>query len=536
MKNWAYALTATTIVLMSLGCQGDYRSDAKKLAGVWSQGDYPAAATLAYTDAKEEAKHKKNRVVYFLESGRAAQAAGDYATSIECFDAAFVDTFPYMKESPEATVSEALVTTVTNATMSKYRGTPNDRIMLHANNATNFMAMGHMDTARVELNRAVLWTEDAEHRYGKAIELAAKRNTDKVDDASAEWDGERSNDWARSTSGVMNNNTHQIMSEHYAGLPAKAAYANYINPWALHLDAVFRLSCTTQTYSNDFVQARSSLRSILAMNPKLQSDLEQEITWATNETTPLPTTWVYFMNGMGPHLEQEKIAMPLPLSGGFTMPTLALPKMVFNDDHIEAIDVTSSNNEVTRTALLADTANISSWHFKERLPLIISHEAIRATTKAIATYAAMQMAQQSQNALASLIAIAAVAYQVGSAQADLRCWRTMPAEIQVARVSTPTDGILQLSAPNGRSLGIASVVPDQSNILIVSLPSSAAHAASIMPIQLTGPRKPYAPTFSLKPSPEEANSEEIPAEGTDATSDEDLLNRASIETETPNGP
>jgi len=521
MKRYITACTLAVVATVSLGCQGEYRSDAKKLAGVWSNGNYPAAATLAYKDAREEARHKKNRVVYFLEGGRAAQAAGDYETRVECVDAAFVDTYPYMMESPEATVSEAIVTTATNATMSRYRGTPNDRIMLHAANALNFMAMGEMEEARVELNRGVLWTEDAEHRYGKAIELAKEKNRSHVADATGKWDERSGDGWSGSSSGVVHSNTDRILNDHYADLPERAAAARYINPWALHLDAVFRLTCENNTYDNDYSMAQASLHDLMGMTPGLESHLRTELGWANARVTPPPTTWVYFMNGMGPYLEQETIAMPIPLSSGFTMPTLALPKLKFTEGSLDTLHVATSDHGVLETQLLANTAGISAAQFKERLPLIISQEAVRATGKAVATYFAMRMAQRSQTGWASLIAIGALVYQIGSAQADLRCWRTMPAEIQVARFATPADGRLRFATPDGRALGVVDLLAAESHIVVVSLPAPQAPNASIMPIQLSGPRKDYVPTFSLKPPPETTTEEDAQTPQTAAEGGED---------------
>ncbi|MDP7029764.1 MAG: hypothetical protein QF733_06050 [Phycisphaerales bacterium] len=517
-----YAIVAAA----TTGCQQEYRSDARKLAGIWSNGNYPAAATLAYKDAREEARHRKNRVVYFLEGGRTAQAAGDYETSIECYDAAFVDMYPYMKEAPEATVSEAIVTTAMNDTMSRYRGTPNDRIMLHAANALNFMAMGEMEDARVELNRGILWTEDAEHRYGKAIALAHEKNNAKVAAATGKWDSKGGSTWSGNSSGVMHSNTDRIMSDHYGSIPDHAEHARYVNPWALHLDAVFRLTRGDGTYDNDHSMAHASLAEVMGMTPQLRPHLAAEMGWASAGQTPPPTTWVYFMSGMGPYLEQETIAMPIPLSSGFTMPTLALPKLEFSDGTLEALHIGTSDRAGLQTHLLADTAAISAAQFKERLPIIISQEAMRATGKAIATYFAMQAAQQAQNSWASLLAIGALVYQIGSAQADLRCWRTMPAEIQVARLATPADGQLQFRSPEGTALGSVDLRPDESHIVVVSVPSRTATMASIMPIQLTGPRDPYVPTFSLKPPPEAeetdpldpAIAEDAPAESAESTS------------------
>ena len=129
MRSRLFKCIALLACVVMSGCQQEYRSDAKKLAGVWSQGDYQAAAKLAYKDAKEEAKHKKNRssISWWVDE------AQPLATMKRVSSASTMpsSTYPYMKETPEA-VSEAIVTTVTNNTTSRYRGTPNDRIMLHA--------------------------------------------------------------------------------------------------------------------------------------------------------------------------------------------------------------------------------------------------------------------------------------------------------------------------------------------------------------------------------------------------------------------
>ena len=201
------------------------------------------------------------------------------------------------------------------------------------------------------------------------------------------------------------------------------------------------------------------------------------------------------MNGMGPYLEQITIPMPLPLSGGFTMPTLALPDMKFNEAKLDSIQASTDEGSTIRTRVLADTAAISASQFKERLPIIISQEAVRATGKAIATYVAMRAAQD--NSYMAIIAVGALIYQVGSAQADLRCWRTMPADIQTAHLPTPDDGMLSFTAPDGRSIGSVGLTPDERHIVVVSLPSPNVPQASIMPIQLTGEREEAMPIFSL---------------------------------------
>lgn len=505
--NISMAAVGAALLFGGVGCQAEYRSDSTQLDSLWTNGAYEKAAHVAYRDAREESPHRKNRVVYFLEAGRAAQAAGDYPSSIEAFDHAFVDTFPYLDESPEATVSEAIVTTVGNDTMSIYRGTPNDRIMLHAFNALNFMAMGDMATARIELNRAMLWQDDAHHRYARAIELANQRNAESVEKASGDWNDDSDDGWSSDSASVMHGNTSRILSQHYNDLPDKAAYANYGNPFASHLNGIFRL--TVRDYDGDLPAARTGLRSVASMVPALVPVVGDDIMHAsTSNGAQSPTTWVYFMNGQTPDKEEVRISMPLALSGGFTMPTLALPKLVENTDMVPWIDVRTDETGSSRTHLLTDTADVARWQFKERLPIIISQEAIRATGKAVAAYFATQFASQQQNLAASLLALGTVIYQVGSAQADLRCWHTLPAEIQVARIPTPLSGRLYLSTPDGRDLGAADVAAHEHNILVVSMPSNAAVSPSLMPIQLTGQRTPWVATFDLHAVPENDTGED----------------------------
>ena len=129
--------------------------------------------------------------------------------------------------------------------------------------------------------------------------------------------------------------------------------------------------------------AHNSLKELTGISPGLTSHLRSELDWAAEGTTPPPTTWVYFMNGMGPYLEQVKIAMPIPISGAFTMPTLALPKLQFTEGMLESLHIQMDGGK-HETMLLADTAAISAAQFKERL-LKVSMESWERTPRNLAT-------------------------------------------------------------------------------------------------------------------------------------------------------
>jgi hypothetical protein len=393
--------------------------------------------------------------------------------------------------------------------LSRYRGTPNDRIMLHTLNALNFMAMGQMSDARVELNRAQVWQDDAHHRYAKAIELAHKKNQTNVEAASKKWTSKSGGaGWAAQSGGVMHSNTRKIMDRHYGSLADKQGHAKYGNPFASHLRGVFRLAI--KAYDGDLAMARFELRDVAAMVPRRIPLLADDIEYASTAGHLEPTTWIYFMTGRAPELKQEKVVMPLALSGSFTMPTLALPKMVFDETNPMHLHIRTKEQGTVQTHLLADNAAIAAAQFKERLPIIITQEGVRATGKAIASYVAMRFAQQQQSWAASLLAFGTVIYQVSSAQADLRTWRTLPAEIQLARIPTPSSGEIQLGTLAGRDLGTAHVTPGECNILVVSMPSAASAMPSLMPIQLTGSIPTWTPIFDLQADPDAQTIETQP--------------------------
>ena len=128
---------------------------------------------------------------------------------------------------------------------------------------------------------------------------------------------------------------------------------------------------------------------------------------------------------------------------------------------------------------IADIDRIVGSEFKERLPIIVTQEIISAAVKAGATYALRESA-------GSYGQLAGIIYQASSTSADTRSWRTMPREVQVARVPTPDNGRLRFALDNDRNIGRINVTPGESNIVVITIPSTEAANASIMSIQLTG--------------------------------------------------
>ena len=154
--------TACVSVLAWLsGCQSGYRSTASQIVSAERAGQYDAAASTAAAAARAAAKDSTSRVIYLLEAGRTAQIAGDVDASTGFYATAYDLVRPYLDTKADARVSEAITTTLVNQTLAEYRGTVVERIMLSTLQAINRLALGQYAEARIELNRARDWQQDA---------------------------------------------------------------------------------------------------------------------------------------------------------------------------------------------------------------------------------------------------------------------------------------------------------------------------------------------------------------------------------------
>jgi hypothetical protein len=99
---------------------------------------------------------------------------------------------------------------------------------------------------------------------------------------------------------------------------------------------------------------------------------------------------------------------------------------------------------------------------------------IRETgAKAGVAYAANRMTKN-EPLLNLLTRVATTAYQYNVNNADLRTWRTLPKTINVARMTTPSDGHVTLLSPMGGVLAQVQLDPKASNVIWVRSPGGAA--------------------------------------------------------------
>jgi hypothetical protein len=463
------ALGAVSISLsfMAAGCQSQYREFSRQLTSNLAQGRYTEAAEQCGAKVAALEEDDADMVIYLLEAGRTAQLAGEVETSRRWYEDVQTRLRPYLDTEAEATVREAIATIAVNQTVAIYRGTPSDRMLACALNAINLLSLRRFDDARVELNRAADWQRDAVDRYRAQIEseLAKTRK------AETREEGEDSETQATVSQASLD---EQLARPQFRNLENLTAYADYANPFIDHLRGVFYLALADDP--GDLESARFAFRQTVAMEPECRTMVDPDLATidAASSGRPTPTTWIYFMTGLGPRLEQFRVDVPIPV-GDVNYVSAAFPALRFDNDFEKALAVEAAGVDPINAVPLADMDRIVAAEFRARLPLIITQEIASAAVKATATYGL-------QAGLGSYGQIAGIIYQAASTAVDLRLWRSVPKRILVGRVSTPTDGRLALSA--SRPLCEVKVQPGVSNIVLVALPASRTPVPSVLAIPL----------------------------------------------------
>jgi len=458
----ALAPVALACAAALAGCQRDLRSSVAQIDAAFASGDYPRAASLAERAAARNGDDRQDRLVWWLEAGRAQQAAGDLAKSAGWYDMAYEDVRPYLDSKAEATITEALATTAVNQTIRIYRATPPERIMLCSLQAANFLGRGDLPRARVELNRAMDFQQDAVARFADEVNKAQEAT-------NRAWSGKG---WDSGLSVSALDKVRREQSRDQATL-GKASFAN---PFASYLRAAFLIA--TSADPGDRQNARADLRSVQDMVPGLHAAAEDiALIDRAEDPCATPVTWVFFLTGLAPDYREFRLDIPIPV-GNVNYVSAAFPILRRRADFVPAFGAEHDAGAASET--IADLDAMVEAEFDARLPLIVTQEIISSAGKAAATWAASQAAYQQGNTAGILVQIAGIAYQAASTAADLRCWSTMPKRVLLLRVPTPADGHLHLVSESGSHLFSLDLEPGAPNIAVVTLPNALSRAPGVI--------------------------------------------------------
>jgi hypothetical protein len=217
---------------------------------------------------------------------------------------------------------------------------------------------------------------------------------------------------------------------------------------------------------SDLERAHKSLERVLEVegaNKFVQQDLGQVDAMIAGRA-PAACTYVIFETGEAPSRGQVRIDVPIIFSD-VSYVGAAFPILLIHDEEARYMTVGGAGVQET-TEPLANMDAIVALDFKNEYPSIITKTLIATVAKGAAGWAINQAAGQ-QDAIGGLIArLGTAVAQAAVNIADTRSWTTLPKEFQVARVNTPADRRLVLTAAGAPPTEVI-VQPGSVNVIYV---------------------------------------------------------------------
>lgn len=446
----------------SLGGCATHSSEVAGARACWLAGDYALAA--ADLRSLKDDSSDCDRLVWLLEYGAAARAAGELESSSKAFDEA-ENLIAKFEAEPAEKLGEEFAAVWTNQSFLTYRGTYYDKIMAYSYHAMNLMERGLFDEAEVRLKRLEFAQQNAVRLNAARIEKEAEA-LEKAQSGGSGYDAQRT----LSVPAVKSE-----LEAHYGGgvfsggVPYSEAKKLYVNPFAYWLGGAYFAHMPSD--ASDIARGADFMRlaaeSCGLKNSVLNGDAKLFDSYANGEISRLPAS-VYFVYecGTAPLRDQFRLDLPLFLFGNIPHVSVNFPFLKPEESADKDIDVAADSGRV-KFETVADMDAIIEREFKSALPAMIARMVVSAAAKAAANYALVQTVRDNEFGVLALN-IGFAVYQTAANNADLRTWTTLPKLVMVAKTPAPKNGIVRVC---GR---VVKVDPSGTTFVFVKKTSASA--------------------------------------------------------------
>jgi len=439
-------IAASVLAMAGLGCQGAYNRAMSPAMEAYTNHDFETAA--AHAGERVEKASSRNALLARLEYASALRAAGRWQASNEVLQEAD-NLWEQRQAEADVDISDESFATVSKLSMLPYRGRAYDGIMMNLYMALNYMAMGELDNARVQIDRAYHRQQDAVARNAARIEKAQEAARDAAADEEEGYDAQQAQQDER-----FQQQKQDAYAELEQDVQKYAAYSNYVNPYAQFVRGLFLMSCGYD--AADAQNAQTIFSTLRGMVPDTTYvDQDAALAQAVSRGGSMPSmTYVLLETGRAPTRDSIRIDLPIfvagKYSGGVDYVGAAFPRLKKQDGSTCYRNLTAvADGQSYDTTLLCSMDGVVAQDFKNELPLIITRTLISTGVKASAAYGLSEATEG--NAIANVISrVAATGYQAYMNEADVRTWLTLPKEVHYCRFETPSSGTVTIRCPDGQ--------------------------------------------------------------------------------------
>ncbi|MBI4400396.1 MAG: hypothetical protein HY581_02050 [Nitrospirae bacterium] len=453
---WFVALMVTLAVIQ--GC-GPTTSRYVLVEQSLRAGDAKRADQIV--EQAEREYGSKSRVLYWMDRGMTLHLAGRYQDSNVMLEQAEQAIERLYTRRLRAEAKAFLI----NDTELPFEGEPFEQVMINVLKALNYAVVGNWTEALVEARRI-------DHRLNVLSDQAGEKGTYR-DDA-----------FARYLTGILYEATGDVNNGFIAYRKALEAYRQ-AHSWArAPVPSMLPADLLRVTDALHLNQEHEEYRQAFA-----------DVAWRPiAETQRLAQIVVISYNGWAPRKEDRFIDLPISfdalnlvlltkravgtsnqdsraaesllygLNGHVVR--VALPVLVPQKTQVAYEEVSVSGEGGTfsdRTVLAQNLTNLAEKSLADRFPSL----SVKAVARAAVKYALAEGIGRGARAAAGrdvgplvgfLVGSLAKALAVGSEEADKRSWRTLPDEVQIARLWVPPGAYELRVRPVGRNGGVVGQV------------------------------------------------------------------------------
>lgn len=407
------------LCLFSAGCSG-LESLQREVDANIARRNY--AQAIEQIRANEKLYGDKNSVLYSLDLGLLYH----YLNEPDSSNKYFFQAEKRIDELYTKSISTEVLSFIINDNVLPYEGEDFEKVMVNAFAALNFAQKGLFEEALVEARKVDIKLREYSRQYGD-------KNTYKEDA------------FIRYLTGALYESAGEINDAFIAYRNSYRTYEfyreNYGTPApGFLLDDIVR-TAELMNFSDE------------ADHYKTLGGKTSDRRTSKEEGTILVITYV----GIGPKKQEIRPMVSIPDSAGILHTfQMALPKFAprYFGGREYVVEAVSPSDSIVATAELAqDLTAIASKVLDERIALIYLKSGGRALLKFLASEKAKSDLKKNENKLINILGSVTIDLLVGATeQADTRIWRTMPAQIHLARLNVkPGKYSVRVTASDGQN-------------------------------------------------------------------------------------
>jgi len=371
----------------------------------------------------EKRDPEQEEVIASLDKGMLRRMTGDYSGSNQILEVAKQE----IEKLYGVSITENLASVTINETFRGYEGDRYEQLLLHAYMAMNYIQLGQIDGARVEMLQANVkmmeWGDEPEEEaFIRYLGGIIYESLGEYDDALISY------------------------RKAYIAYKEKAGVQNPLPSDELKTDLLRLLAWQGLWDEYESYKKEFSMASYKA--PKQSNDFGELIVFLNNGLAPVRSEAAIFI--FSSEVQQNlRVAFPV----------YKTPKQSLTGAQIDVNDSKYSLETVE------DIDTLARYSLEQDMPGIM----LRATTRAVVKYNTQSTAAD-QGSLAGLLMTIT---NIATERADTRSWSTLPQEIQLKRISLPVgehDVQLQMVNVAGRVVDVMNekitIKPKQSSFMI----------------------------------------------------------------------